>query len=75
MDRIYNRLSYLLEDFNLPFLTPIKLEEYCRAIKRKGAALHNFFGFIDGTVRPICRPTVNQRMLYNGHKKIHALKF
>ena len=75
MDRIYNRFSYLLEDFNLSFLTPIKLEEYCRAIKRKGAALDNCFGFINGTVRPICRPTVNQRMLYNGHKKIHALKF
>ena len=74
MDRIYNRFSYLLEEFNLPFLTPIKLEEYCRAIKRKGAALDNCFGFIDGTVRPVCRPTVNQRM-YNGHKKIHALKF
>ena len=64
----------MLEEFNLPFLTPIKLEEYCRAIKRKGAALDNCFGFIDGTVRPVCRPTVNQRM-YNGHKKIHALKF
>ena len=75
MDRIYNRFSYLLEDFNLSFLTPIKLEEYCRAIKRKGAALDNCFGFINGTVHPICRPTVNQRMLYNGHKKIHALKF
>ena len=75
MDRICNRFSYLLEDFNLPFLTPIKLEEYCSAIKRKGAALDNCFGFIDGAVRPICRPTVNQSMLYNGHKKIHALKF
>ena len=27
MDRIYNRFSYLLEEFNLPFLTPVKLEQ------------------------------------------------
>ena len=73
MDRIYNRFSYLLEDFNLPFLTPTKLEEYCRAIKRKGAALDNCFGFIDGTIRPICRPTVNQRMLYNGVGKMYLI--
>ena len=34
------------------------------------------FAFFDGTVRPICRPgTVNQRLLYNGHKRIHGIKF
>ena len=26
-------------------------------------------------VRPVCRPGKNQRAVYNGHKKIHALKF
>ena len=41
----------------------------------KGAALHNCFGFIDGTVRPISRPMSNQRVVYNGHKRVHALKF
>ena len=75
MNIIYSRFSYLLEDFNLPFLSPNKLEEYCTAIKGKGAALDNCFGFIDGTVRPICRPKLNQRIVYNGHKKVHALKF
>ena len=34
-----------------------------------------FFGFIDGTVRAISRPGVNQKTVYNGHKKVHALKF
>ena len=29
----------------------------------------------DGTVRPICRPKDNQREVYNGHKRVHALKF
>ena len=33
------------------------------------------FGFIDGTVRPICRLSKNQQVVYNGHKRVHALKF
>ena len=31
--------------------------------------------FVDGTVRPICRPGKNQRVVYNGCKRVHALKF
>ena len=75
MNRVFNRFSYLLNDFNIPSLAPNKLEEYCLAIKNKGAALNNCFGFIDGTVRRISRPKTNQRAVYNGHKKCHALKF
>ena len=30
---------------------------------------------MDGTVRPICRPKQHQRAVYNGHKRVHALKF
>ena len=30
---------------------------------------------MDGTVRPICRPSQQQRILYNGRKRIHAIKF
>ena len=33
------------------------------------------FGFIDGTVRAISRPGKDQRLVYNGHKRVHALKF
>ena len=35
----------------------------------------NCFGFVDGTVRPCSRPGQNQRLIFNGHKRIHALKF
>ena len=41
----------------------------------KGSPLNNCFGFIDGPVRPICRPDENQQIVDNGHKRIHALKF
>ena len=30
---------------------------------------------VDGTVRALSRPNEFQRILYNGHKKVHALKF
>ena len=35
----------------------------------------NCFGFVDGTVLPFFRPGQNQRILFNGHKPIHALEF
>ena len=56
-------------------LDPLKLEQYAIAVAEKGAALDNCYGFIDGTVRPICRPQDNQRVVYNGHKRVHAIKF
>ena len=30
---------------------------------------------MDGSVRPCCRPGQHQRLVYNGHKRTHALKF
>lgn len=44
-------------------------------VHKKGAPLDNCFGFVDGTVRPISRPECNQRIVYNGHERIHAIKF
>lgn len=37
------------------------------AVHAKGAALRNW-GFVDGTVPPICRPQEHQRVVYNGHE-------
>ena len=51
------------------------LEVYAEAIHMKGAPLANCFGFVDGTARPISRPGKNQRVVYNGHKRVHSLKF
>ena len=43
---------------------------------RSGGNRSGGFGFVDGTVRPICRTGENQRLVYNGHiKRVHALKF
>ena len=48
---------------------------YADAISDIGGPLPNCWGFIDGTVRPICRPSVNQNIVYSGHKRVHGLKF
>ena len=48
---------------------------YAYAVADRGTALSNCFGFVDGTVRPICRPGKDQKVVYNGHKRVHALKF
>ena len=37
--------------------------------------MRNCWGFIDGTVRSICKPWQHQQEVYNRHKKVHALKF
>lgn len=75
LDWVYDNHGYRLTSWNQPFLSPRSLEQYVQAIRRKGSPLYNCFGFIDGTVRQISRPEENQRVVYNGHKRVHSLKF
>ena len=56
-------------------LAPVNLQLFAFTIHASGSPLDNYRGFIDGTVRPICRPRKDQHILYNGHKKVHAIKF
>ena len=75
MDTVYALHHHRLTAWNQTLLSPPLLQAYADAIRRKGGALPNCFGFIDGTVRPICRPQENQGIVYNGHKRVHALKY
>ena len=75
MDFIFNRWRHLLSTMNQPWLSPNNLQIFADKIHNAGASLQNCFGFIDGTVRPICRPGENQKVVYNGHKKVHSIKF
>ena len=70
----YNNFNHLLYEFDQPWRRPVLLQEYSQKIHERGAPLENCFGFIDGTVRPICRSGVNQRILYNSHKRVHSIK-
>ena len=74
-DLIYDNLGHRVIQWNPYVLSPENLQIYAEAVHEKGAPLENCFGFIDGTVRPICRPEQHQRVVYNGHKRVHALKF
>ena len=73
-DEIVTRFQHLLTSMNQPWLSPPSLQSFANAIHNKGAALSKWWGFVDGTVRPICRLGRNQRIVYNGHKRVHALK-
>ena len=75
MKFIFDEYGHLLSDLVQPWLSPDNLRRYADVLDEKGAALDNCWGFIDGTVRSVCRPNKNQRFLYNGNKRIHAVKF
>ena len=75
LDFIYNTHRHRITQWNHNVLNPAALQIYSNVISGKGAALHNCFGIVDGTVRPVCRPGEHQRVTYNGHKRVHALKF
>lgn len=55
-----------------------RAETFAERVFDKGRALDNCLAFIDGTVIGVSRPSgsnINQRVLYNGHKRKHALKY
>ena len=74
-NHIFETHGHLVTNLNQPWLSTHQLQEFVDAIHHKGAPLSNCWGFVDGTVRPICRTGQKQRYLYNGHKRIHAIKF
>ena len=74
IDFIFDSYLHRISRWNPQLLDPASLQMYCDTTFRKGAPLDNCFGFIDGAVRPVCRPGEQQRVLWNGHKRVHALK-
>ena len=82
ISELVNELTFYLDQrwahllaFDPELLSPSALSEYASAVHAAGAPLHTIWGFIDCTIRSICRPSLWQRQAYNGHKKYHALKF
>ena len=77
MDYIYQARSHRVLQWNDSILNPHSLEIHRNAITltAKGSPLNSCLGFIDGTVRPISKPGQNQRIVYNGHKRAHGVKF
>ena len=72
---IFDLHHHRITSWNRSILNPLAIQQYADAVSDKGAALNNCFGFVDGTARPICKLGEYQRLLYNGSKRVHALKF
>ena len=53
----------------------LNYEQMAEAVNAKGACLTNCWGFLDGSQMRICRPSVGQEAIYNGHKRQHSFKF
>ena len=75
MMHVSGMFGHLLTTVNQDGLQRDKLESYARSVFGESQALENCWGFVDGTVRPICRPGQDQKLVYNGHKRMHALKY
>nr|CAH7726108.1 unnamed protein product [Callosobruchus chinensis] len=73
---VENTFGHLLVDLRSHhWLTADKLQQYSNAVAAIGAAVQNCWAFLDGTIRPICRPSVDQQLYYSGHKRTHCLKY
>lgn len=64
-----------LLNFNPKFHTPERLDHYAACIATAGSPIFDIWGFIDGTIKEMCRPVEDQDVVYNGYKKHHALKY
>ena len=75
VDFIYNIHGLKITEYNHNILDPASRQIYADAKAAKGAAQDGCFGSAHGTVRLICRLGEMQRAVYNGHKRVHGLKF
>ena len=49
--------------------------QFAGAVHAKGAPLLNCVGFVDGTLQRCARPGKYQRVLFNGHRRCHSVKW
>lgn len=79
-NKFYYVLEYLFNKYERKLYLDVnflrsRVQLYSNIIARKGCWSTHIWGFIDGTVRPICVPSNGQRAVFNGHKRKHALKY
>jgi hypothetical protein len=72
---LFLRFRSKMAGLDLQRMNDAYMQELCSVHFQKNQVMENIWGFIDGTVRPCCRPVRFQEALYNGHKKTHAIKF
>lgn len=67
-DIIFDDYGHLRRDLVQPWLSQAELKQFADSVYAKCAALETYWGFIDGTVWPLCKPGLNQRALCNSQK-------
>jgi hypothetical protein len=72
---LYRRFHAKMGSLDRDRMNDDYLRMLCGVHFAKNEVMENIWGFIDGTVRPCCRPVRFQKTVYNGHKKVHAIKF
>ena len=68
-------LGTLISTMQQNWLSRKSLKMYADIIHDKRTPLDNCWGFVNGNTRAVCRPGQHQRVLYNGHKRYHCIKF
>ena len=69
MNFVYDRWGHLLKIMNQQWFARVNLQLFADTIHASWSPLDHLWGFFDRTVRPICKPRKDQRILYNGHEK------
>ena len=72
LDALFRKHHHKLQQVNQSW---VNHDQFAEAIAAKGSALKNVWGFIDGTQGRLCHPNVGQESIFNGHKRIHSLKY
>lgn len=75
LNHVYINFNILLISLDQEWLNLTQLVTYNEVIVKKGSPLMNCIGFIDGTIRGMCRPIEEQEEFYNKHKRIHSIKY
>lgn len=61
-------------EWGFQHLTYDRLRSYAEYVGARGRGT-SVWGFVDGTLKLVCRPSRNQRRWYSGYKKRHTIKF
>eukprot|EP00854_Cymbomonas_tetramitiformis_P004261 gene4261-5245_t len=71
-DWFVERYGHLLEDIKIwgPYM-----EHWSHALANAECPVPGIWAFIDGTLRPLCKPGIFQGVMYSGHKRVHGVKF
>ena len=67
IEYIHDTYHHKITNWDNGIWNPTALQMYADEISAKGTALDNCFGFIGGTGEW-------QRVMYNGHKRMHGIK-